>query len=220
MSHFLIPAANIIGVMEDDSRTLEDIKNILRSHGYKTKLIKNANEAAQLARTGAVTQYILDINMGQRRSQEGITALERIKAENRAMYVAIYSSYRERNERMAMELEANMFRQKTSDSIRDIGIIVKHMLEYISDQINMSKERVASQLIKDSQISPSPIQENSEDENIIAYEKLKAIPTWFQQYLGNYVAFVGVRWGRYKQNKPLRTSRKTISRLSSILRKS
>jgi ActR/RegA family two-component response regulator len=212
-------------VMEDDATAQSVIKQVMESLSWQVRIVDNRQDAVALARQKYAGFYILDINMGRDRTQEGLDALEQIKEIDRQIFVSIFSGYPSpQAETMASNLEADEFRSKSSDLKKDIQAIARKMLQRRHQRAVEIKEEVEDQLKAiDAQVTdPTPIDFLSEldqaadsqassapwfqtdlesDENILAFETLRADEHWRQAHLNQYVALADGKLIKYQPDK-------------------
>ncbi len=137
----LLPTNEVI-VMEDRVTTQEAIKEILeREFNLQVKIVDSKEDAIDHAEKNRKIQcYLLDVHMGNDRQQEGIDALEEIKAINEKSFVSIFTGYpSQKIQRMASRLGADSYREKSFDlenDIREIGSqIKKHYRDLLQEQL-------------------------------------------------------------------------------------
>jgi ActR/RegA family two-component response regulator len=211
-------------VMEDDATAQSVIKQVMESLSWQVRIVENRQDAVTLARQKYAGFYILDINMGRDRTQEGLDALEQIKEIDRQIFVSIFSGYPSPQvETMASNLEADEFRPKSADLKKDIQAIARKMLQRRYQRASEIKEEAADQLkaidaqvadptpidfmgeLDQSAVSPSPDPwfktDLESDENILAFEALRADEHWRQEHLNQYVAFADGKLIQYQPDK-------------------
>lgn len=195
---------NEVIVMEDRITTQEAIKEILeREFNLQVKIVDSKEDAIDYAEKNRKIQcYLLDIHMGDDRQQEGIDALEEIKAINEKSFVSIFTGHPSQEiQRMASRLGADSYREKSFDlenDIREIGSqIKKHYRDLLQQQlqtINRLREDAINELEKinklDKVYDSSSTSLLFKDVNIDAYEKLKLNKEWFATYQGKYIVFI------------------------------
>ncbi len=203
-----LPTNKVI-VMEDRVTTQEAIREILeREFNLHVKIVESKEAAISIAEQHQEIQgYILDVQMGNDRQQEGIDALEEIKAINEKSFVSIFTGHPSQEiQKMASKLGADLYREKSTDlenDIRYIGSQIKKrhhdLLQKQLETIERLRNDIINELEQINQLekqynSPftySPPKENVDiDVNIAAYEKLKLKEEWFAKYKGKYVAFI------------------------------
>ena len=169
-----------IVIMEDQPENQRSIKEAIESLlEWEVKIVQDKDEAVAYAKEQEAVYYILDVHMGNKRNQEGLDALEEIKQVNPNAFVAIFSALGDYKS-LAERLKADIFLKKTPNLEQDIREIASKMLEYRLNCIKENEEETRRKL--------DEIYQVDSDSNIIAYERLKAQN--FQEYEGNYVAFV------------------------------
>lgn len=176
---------NEVTIMEDDRDTYKSISRILNSVGFKVKTVKNAEEAFKNAVNGKSKRYILDINMGNGREQEGLNALEEIKGYNKNIFVSLLSGYPDYYKKMAKKLKADYFQEKTSNPEKDVCLIINEMITY--DE-KILKRHIASVRTSIDLVIGNP-RSTLRDENIIAYKALRLNKSWLFEHNGYYLAF-------------------------------
>lgn len=122
-------------IMEDLTDTREKVVSILKRNGCRVRIATNSNEAIEYAKKTQVKSYILDINMGQTRTQEGLDALERLKKINSGNWVAILSGYPQKYKNMAIKLQADFFQEKTGNIESDLKNIMQSYCQYIKPKV-------------------------------------------------------------------------------------
>jgi CheY-like chemotaxis protein len=180
---------NEIGVMEDDKQSLEAIRSALRGYGAKVTVAKNENEVVDLAKRLGIRNFILDVNMGtDSRSQEGLNALERLKAYDRRTYVSILTGFPQFR-KQAERLSADHFQEKTNDRTADICHTVQAFLAYAEGEVKKAENELGPDEVGTLDLWGSPPDPLS-DQNYVAYAGLRADPDWMSKHLDMYVAFV------------------------------
>lgn len=183
-------------VMEDNDRELRDFVKALEAEGRRAKKAANKEEAVSLAKKHPGYVFCLDIDMGRGQEQEGLTALERIKALNSETKVFIRSAYPERFERMATKLHADYFHRKSGDVVFDACTIVRHLTCLERDQAEEALRRMDEKLREfqdDHQRELEPMDTTDRDPNVVAYERCMADARWLSERAGKYVAFINGR---------------------------
>jgi hypothetical protein len=102
-------------VLEDNGNIRETINEVIsRELGWKVIVIENRQDAVRLCQDKKAVFYILDINLGTERSQEGIDTAEEIKAIDNNVFVSIFSGVPnlERYKKMAKIIGVNYFEEK------------------------------------------------------------------------------------------------------------
>ncbi len=190
---------NEVVVMEDDKKVRATISSVLKGLGFQVKYLNDADAIIQNAHRRSYHWYILDINMGRGREQEGLDALEQIKNFNQNTFVGVLSGYPDIYKRMAKNLKADWFQEKTTNTKRDVYHIIDKMLTRKEAQF---RHRISSvrQSIRNVIIS---------DDNVIEYKILRSDKKWLVAHEGYYVAFVdGVEKGKcIDRNKLLKEAR-------------
>src|SRR5712692_18112 len=97
-------------VILEDEEVSEEIVRVLKSFGCKTRRVESGDQAVELAEQGEAEFFILDIQMGEHRKNEGLDALEGIKSLDRKNFVAIYSAHPKWYHEQAERLGADVFR--------------------------------------------------------------------------------------------------------------
>src|ERR1051325_4899049 len=82
-----------VGVLEDDPETRNSISAKLRRIGVSPVEGEGEDHAVDLAQHRGVRFFIVDVNLGQSRAQEGLDALERLKKLEKDVKVAVYTNY-------------------------------------------------------------------------------------------------------------------------------
>ena len=188
---------NDVVVMEDSEITQDAIRKVLeKEFDLEVKIVESKEEAIRLAENQELQYYILDVNMGNNRRQEGIDALEVIKAINENSFVSILTGYPTPNiQKMASNLGVDFYKKKSvhlEDDIREIASQIKqHKRELLEENLQIIDE-LRSDIVDDlKKLDDSHFESpSSEDLNIAAYEKLKLDQKWFAKYQGKYVAFI------------------------------
>lgn len=209
-----------VAIMEDSFRTQETIKEVMEKKlNWKVTVINNQKEAVSLADKKIHSFYILDVNMGKDREQEGLDALEKIKDVDQQAFVTVFSAY-PNFKKKAANLNSNWFEEKGARIEKGVCNIATKMLEYklkiicdlkkditnntnsevgqdivlglIDDKIKNINEKLESIKNLDNLYSQESYfkLKPAENVNANAYEKLKLDPTWLAEYQGKYVAFV------------------------------
>ena len=198
-----LPTNEVI-VMEDRVTTQEAIREILeREFNLHVKIVESKEAAISIAEQHQEIQgYILDVQMGNDRQQEGIDALEEIKAINEKSFVSIFTGHPSQEiQKMASKLGADLYREKSTDlenDIRYIGSQIKKRHHDLLQKQLETIERLRNDIINElEQINQLDKLYNSpstslllKDSNIAAYEKLKLDKEWFAKHKGECVAFI------------------------------
>ena len=179
---------NKVVVMEDSETTQDAIRKVLeKEFDLEVKIVESKEDAISFAENQELQYYILDVHMGNDRRQEGIDALEIIKAINENSFVSILTGYPTPNiQKMASNLGADLYREKSfhlEDDIREIALQIKERRRKLLKE----KLQIVDEFRNDIN---DIILSFSEDPNIAAYEKLKFDQEWFVKYQGKYVAFI------------------------------
>ena len=195
---------NEVVVMEDSETTQKAIIRILqREFNLRVTIVDCREDAIDYAEKNREIQlYLLDVHMGNNRQQEGLDALEEIKAINEKSFVSIFTGYPTPEiKKLASKLGADLYREKSFDlenDIREIGLQIKKchrdLLQEQLQTIDQLREDVINELEKinklDKLYDSSSTSLLLKDVNIGAYEKLKLNKEWFATYQGKYVAFI------------------------------
>jgi len=180
-----------IGVMEDDIKTQRLIIKSVKRLGFKPVSIKSADDAVKKAKKGKLQFYILDINMGEKRSEEGLTALERLKEINENIVVGILTAYTVQYKQMAYQLHVDVFREKTSNQDQDVGVIMRGFFLHERTCYDNKIKAVDRDLGLIEHDLPNEEERIVKDVNYRAYQGFRSDPEWLDQYGDYYVAFVG-----------------------------
>ena len=188
---------NEVVVMEDSETTQDAIRKVLeKEFDLEVKIVESKEEAISFAENKELQYYILDVNMGNYRRQEGLDALEVIKKINENSFVSILTGCPTPNiEKMASNLKADLYKEKSfnlEDDIREIALQIKQrkrkLLKEKLQIIDELREDIVDDLKKLDDLPFDP--PSSKDTNIDAYEKLKLDEKWFAKYKSKYVAFI------------------------------
>lgn len=93
MAKMIDPHDLDIVVMEDDAESFSRIRETLADLGLKVIKADNVESAIQIAHHGSAKHFLLDVNMGPGRHEEGLDALEALKRYNQDLRVGIYTAY-------------------------------------------------------------------------------------------------------------------------------
>lgn len=168
-------------ILEDSYEIKENIEKVLESKKIKSLSVDNSDDAVSLAIEGS-SLFILDIR-GKHSKQEGLDALEQIKAVNPKAFVGIYSAFPQNYKRKAMKLGADIFVTKTAEHRQNIESIVFHYLyAFFQSSIHPNK-KVSSTL-------PHAGASSEFKENLNAFLEYKSDKTWFIKHHHRYVAFI------------------------------
>jgi CheY-like chemotaxis protein len=125
---------NIHVVVLDDNMDIRDAINevITKKLGWKVIIIERREDAVKLCQDNKAVFYILDINLGAERSQEGIDTAEEIKQINKDVFVCIFSgvpnlkSYKRR----ADKVRVDYFENKDDGIAEGVSRIAVKMLSF------------------------------------------------------------------------------------------
>lgn len=162
-----------VGVMEDNDSHADDIRRMLESRGLIYVPVANSERAVFLAEVEHVIGFILDVNMGEGREQEGIDALEDLKSLDRRSFVIVYTANPdlvEKSIRAGADYAVEKRWGATSDLAKPIG-------EYLQE-FGLGHD------------TPSLPDEPELDPNFREYCTLLLQRYWREKYLGMYVGFV------------------------------
>jgi CheY-like chemotaxis protein len=165
-----------IMIMEENPRTRNIIKRSLNNLGYHVVVANNADEAIRAATRKKVSTFILDINMGENRVQEGLDALEKLKKVDSELFVGLLTSYARRHREMARKLRANVFQEKSENIPNDVMVILREMIKERRNVYEKNLEVMDDLLIR-------------EDKNLASYDRCRIDPLWYEEHKGVYVAF-------------------------------
>jgi CheY-like chemotaxis protein len=168
-----------IGVMEENESHVEDIRDALESRGFSCVPIPNPEKAVFLAEVEHLIGFILDVNMGEGREQEGLDTLDDLKSLDRDTFVVVYSTHPDLVEK-AIRSGADFAIEKTKGAKADLG----HALACYRKKYLQSS---------DSERDPSvaqPPEEPETDPNYREYCALLLQRHWRDEYSGMFVGFV------------------------------
>jgi CheY-like chemotaxis protein len=185
---------NEVVVMEDNKNDRGGISRVLKNLGFQVKILNNANSILRHTRRGYYRSYILDINMGQGREQEGLNALERLKDLNEDIFVGVLSGYPNRYRQMAEKLKVDFFWEETANTERDVCAIVSRMLMHKEDQFIRQISTIRGSLRNIITV----------DNNIMAYKIFRRDRKWLSEHKGYFVGFIrGIPRGKDKEKDKL-----------------
>lgn len=187
-ARLLTPVSDEVIVMDDDDQTIAEVRTSLSKLGYRVRRAQNSEQAVRFANTRPGRSFILDINMGDSREQEGLTALERIKVLHSTTFVGILSNYPGRYGAMAMRLGADIFQEKTGDQETDVYRIVERLCIHARKAYEEAQD-VLSSVIGNGNGHYSTVFRSTVD-NYSAYQMLRADSEWLAEHRGKYVAFL------------------------------
>jgi ActR/RegA family two-component response regulator len=207
-------------VMEDSSPAEEAIKEVIEKElGWTVKMAKNSNEVAEYARNGEAAIYILD-NKIEDNSNEGLDALEKVKAIDENILVAIFSAYPKykiqayRIDKNLVTYEVKQDGTKLKENARHIATAFVNRLRQLFDEMQSKVENsndecrnITLALIEKEKLELEKNRQALEeayynfkelvpgdkkivDCNFEAYKECKSDPEWLAKYEGKYVAFV------------------------------
>ncbi len=170
-------------VMEDSISTRQVVEEVIKNElNWQVRTINNKEEAVSLVERKEAAFYILD-NWIDDNKNEGLKALEQIRAVDKKVFVAIFSGYPHPDiKKKAKNLEANFFKSKSLDTQKDIQEIASEMIRYRLKILQDFETKEREKLKK--------LDWENSDRNIIAYEELKLDKKWLAKYKDKYVAFV------------------------------
>ncbi len=153
-------ALRTIAIMEDNPEIAEFVKRQLEAAKYNVLSAEGLTDCENLAAHGCRT-FILDIDMGLGRTEEGIAALRKLKAYDSRIYCVLLTHHRdERFRRAARELGCDAFLSKSGrDLISDF------------DQVLMALDRMW--LGQATALSFDPIHRPKADEIVRRVEALR-----------------------------------------------
>lgn len=204
-------AVDEVVVMENDSITEAYIVEALHTFGLKPRTVETADEAVDFAKKKKARSYILDINMGNDRNQEGLNALTRIKKVDEDIFVAVYSNHPDKLQK-ARKIGADVCREKSGDHLGDIANIVSQMAPpHLRGLVDRLWDTLGHN--SDSSNKGAPPQKPEQDINRRKYQELRVDRDWLKSHFGQYVAIVD---GELKEEgadrqKVLEKVRKTYS---------
>jgi DNA-binding NarL/FixJ family response regulator len=166
-------------ILEDSEATCEAAKDVIEEElNWNIITVENKEDAVLALEEKKVTFFIFDNCIGKKRN-EGLDALEQVKARDNEVFVAIYSAYNPvETKKQATRLEADLFKEKTTDPHKDIREIISKFIKYKQKLFNTRTNEQLEYLEKQSNI------------NIDAYEKAKLNIKWLKKHRNTYVAFV------------------------------
>jgi hypothetical protein len=133
---------DIYVVVLDDNGNIRDTINefIGRELGWKVIITENREDTVLLCQNKRAVFYILDINLGKERSQEGIDTAEEIKTIDENVFVSIFSGipnlelYRKRANRIGVdyfEEKSNVVREGVARISLEMLLFQKNLLDSI-----------------------------------------------------------------------------------------
>lgn len=133
---------DIYVVVLDDNGNIRDTINefISRELGWKVIITEKREDAVWLCQNKRAVFYILDINLGKERSQEGIDTAEEIKTIDENVFVSIFSGipnlelYRKRANRIGVdyfEEKSNVVREGVARIALEMLLFQKNLLDSI-----------------------------------------------------------------------------------------
>ena len=125
-------------VMEDSPAAEEAIKEVVEGElGWKVTIAKDSDEVADYAKNKKAGIYILDNKIGDNPT-EGLDALEKLKAIDENIIVAICSAFSE-YKKQAYKIDKNLVAYEVKgtnlkENVRDIAIkLIKHLQKIINE---------------------------------------------------------------------------------------
>jgi DNA-binding NarL/FixJ family response regulator len=166
-------------ILEDSEATCGAAKDVIEEElNWNIITVANKEDAILALEEKKVTFFIFDNCIGKKRN-EGLDALEQVKARDNEVFVVIYSAYNSvETEKQATRLKANLFKEKTIDPHKDIREIISKFIKYKKKLFNSKIDEQLKRLKEQSNI------------NIDAYEKAKLNKEWLKKYQNTYVTFV------------------------------
>jgi ActR/RegA family two-component response regulator len=179
-----------IGIMEDDEEWLNTIESELCAYGAGVCVAHNEEEVVELAKQRGVRIFILDVNMGPgTRAQEGLNALERLKAYDPGILVCVLSGYRDFR-RQAQKLHVDHFEEKTGDRSANISRSLHALLSRAGREFGCAAKKLASKGDPTGNLFDDPPADPLADSNYTALAKLREDAEWVSEHVGCYVALV------------------------------
>lgn len=199
---------NEVVIMEDSKETSQEIIKVLSGElNWQIIQCKNQDEAVEIARKGRAAFFILDNWVGSK--QEGLDALERIKAINRKTFVTIFTGH-QIDRSLAEKLSGDLFEDKT-DIPENVRHIAHSMLAYRKKLVGLMLRSIESQMqyieslennytykheLEDTKLKATHDKSKADDENGLQrknrlnYKKMLSTKDWYIENKGKYVAFV------------------------------
>jgi DNA-binding NarL/FixJ family response regulator len=178
---------NEVVVMEDDNSIRQYVVDALKLIGIRARTVSDAKEAVDIAKKKLCHYYILDVNMGRRKSEEGLDALEKIKKFDPNSFVAVYSNHKDKLQK-AIRLGADVSKEKSESQIKDMTSIVLQMMAPCL--ATRPEDLIRSILGQKPQNESNGDDQPVSDKNIEAYKAYILNPEWVNDHEGKYVAFV------------------------------
>ena len=176
-----------IGVMEDNSKDRVKIKNSLTKLGLNPIEISDSQQAEDLAKKKKILACILDINMGSKRTGEGLTAAERIKRVNKDCFVSILTNYATDHERQAEKIKVDIYKPKSININKDVYSIVLSLLERRALAYQISSEKLMKFLNENN--GNGNVGNVRIDKNTQTFKSKLTNPQWVREHQDMYVAF-------------------------------
>jgi response regulator RpfG family c-di-GMP phosphodiesterase len=118
-------------VLDDNGNIRETINDFISKElGWKVIIVETREDAVILCQNKRAVFYILDINLGKERSQEGIDTAEEIKTIDENVFVSIFSGVPnlDPHKKMAKRIGVNYFEEKGNVVRKGVSRIAVKML--------------------------------------------------------------------------------------------
>ena len=193
------------GVMEDDNFAVEKIMKSLKEYGSEGIRIKDSKNAIEYLNKG-IKNYILDVDMGEKRHTEGLLTLRSLKKRNENVFVGILTQVNSDTEDRAQRLGADIYVKKSDDLETDvIRILYKKWIDI--NEISVNKREIFENelverigyiefrrefpLLSYKKISKFKRKyRNIMYNNIKNYSTMISNPSWFNKHKGSYVCII------------------------------
>jgi DNA-binding NarL/FixJ family response regulator len=176
-------------LLEDSIPTQEIIKEIFEGeYNWRVTVVENKEGVINLLQEKHPGFFIFDIWVGNCK-QEGLHALEQLRAIDKNVFVAIFSGY-ENHRTLALRLGCNLFEDKSTSTRDRVRHIADEMLRFRLKVLETITDQTISQL--NSHKSSFDICSN---DNSRKYQELvDSDSTWLNENLGKYAIFADGKW--------------------------
>jgi DNA-binding NarL/FixJ family response regulator len=165
-----------VAILEDDELIRSQMARAIEEFvGGRVYEAEDRDKLLSIATDEDIETFLLDVDMGPGRRQEGLDACQGIKRLRPEARVYFYTGHAERYRQAIEELGACGLIPKRTDDVR-------------SDMSRFAKQMKADNATDTSSVGT--VTELAQDENIGAYAKLRTNREWLARYLGTYVAIV------------------------------
>jgi DNA-binding response OmpR family regulator len=128
-------------IMEDNIRIARGLERHFEKHNFKVNVVNGKDEALDVLRKSEslIPNFILDINMGDVRTLEGLSLARDIKRERPEAFVVIYTAFGQHKDQ-AEKFNVDLFLEKNYDYEDDLehlrSALLKHSEKVLVDNLS------------------------------------------------------------------------------------